>query len=298
MAYGDRVGKDGRLVNALKVRLQTPEEYSGKKLTDMTLAEVLKFQRYRNSTSNSTGAVGKYQFMQQTLFGKDGKGGLVKDLNLDMNQKFTPQVQEMLQKRLYDRNVASLTNQGIDATPGNIAMAQYIGAAGSGAVYKAIKSGEGNLTVQQAIVKHLGQGYDPVRVGAGGQLINKELGELKSGDFPRIMAEREARGRRKDANMPAAPAAKPSEVPPSPRQPGMQVSESTWLAMQAKDEMNYNRNSTLTKRLLGGMWGNMNKGATQKSPMGTPAPALAGAGVVDTDFMKLLLDKQWGTPHK
>ena len=71
----------------------------------MTLTEVQAFQAARDKINNGSSAVGKYQFMPSTLFGRtDKKGnhipGLVDQLGLSMDTKFTGPIQEQLQELL------------------------------------------------------------------------------------------------------------------------------------------------------------------------------------------------------
>jgi hypothetical protein len=80
------------------LNLKTPEEFSGKKLTEMTLTEVKAFGEYRSQGGAGAGAVGKYQFMPSTLFGRtDKKGvfhqGLVQKLKKPMGAKFNKELQ-------------------------------------------------------------------------------------------------------------------------------------------------------------------------------------------------------------
>jgi hypothetical protein len=47
--------------------LISPEKFNGKNLSDMSIAEVQAFQAARNKQSAGSSAVGKYQFMPDTL---------------------------------------------------------------------------------------------------------------------------------------------------------------------------------------------------------------------------------------
>jgi hypothetical protein len=179
VAFGDRENpKTGKITNRLQ--LKTAEEFSGKKLSDMTLEEVKKFQEYRNKTKSNTGAVGKYQFIQSTLFGKNGQGGLVQKLGLSMDTKFSPQVQDKLNETFFQDNMAILKSKGVPITPGNAYMAHYIGAGGAAVVYQAAQKGQ-DITVAQALVN---AGLpDP-------STQNEELKRIKVKDFEFVLQER------------------------------------------------------------------------------------------------------------
>lgn len=183
ITYGDRTQK-GKLINVSGQK--TPEEFLGKKLTDFTLAEVQQFQRYRESTKMGTSAVGKYQFMPNTLFGRTSRGkfypGLVQQLGLSMNEKFSGPIQEKLYELLHSKDVAALKAAGVPVTPGNEYMAHYIGAAGTAAVHRALKTNP-NMTVAE-VMKN--SGYP---VGN-----NKELYEIKIKDFESILEKRLKKG--------------------------------------------------------------------------------------------------------
>ena len=165
------------------LNLKTPEEFSGKKLTEMTLEEVKAFGEYRSRDGAGAGAVGKYQFMPSTLFGrKDSKGvfrpGLVQQLKKPMSAKFDKNLQDELQELLHSQDVATLKQLGVPITPGYEYMAHYIGAAGAAAVYRSIQAGE-NKKVSQVLID---AGYP---VGN-----NAELYELKATEFEKILEGR------------------------------------------------------------------------------------------------------------
>lgn len=132
--------------------VKSPEEYSGKKLVDMTLNEVRDYQNYRNAVSPNSNAVGAYQFVQSTLFGtKDRPGGLVQRLGLSMDQKFDKKTQDDLATVLYGGNTAFLQKNGVEITPASQYMAWYLGAGHAVKVYNAIKEGKGDKLVIDVI---------------------------------------------------------------------------------------------------------------------------------------------------
>ena len=140
LAFGDAPQKDGTIVNVLgksknfpqlagKI-IMTPQDFSGKPLTEMTLAEVLAFQDYRNREAPNTNALGKYGFMRSTLFGNNGKSGLVGQLKLPMDTIFNAETQELLQATMRKGNAAALEKQGVSATDANLNLANMVGAGG------------------------------------------------------------------------------------------------------------------------------------------------------------------------
>ena len=78
-------------------------------LVNKTLREVLQIQKqmlaHPDNTFNSS-AVGRYQIVGSTLGGKnfDGQGGLIRNLGLDMNERFTPELQDRLALELIREN--------------------------------------------------------------------------------------------------------------------------------------------------------------------------------------------------
>jgi len=168
----------------------SPEKRFGKKLTDLTLEEVDMLGKERNKISPSTSAMGKYQFMNSTLFGqfkkdKTGKDyfapGLVQQSKLDLKTtKFTPEVQEKFFNMLHEQDLATLRRLGVPTTPGYEYMAHYIGAGGAKAIYDRKDS---DMTVQQALLD--AKLPNPVH----GE-TNKELATIKASGFEGILAGR------------------------------------------------------------------------------------------------------------
>ena len=180
IAFGDRINnKTKKIYNILK--LPTAEEFSGgKKLSDMTLTEVQAFQAARDKINNGSSAVGKYQFMPNTLFGSPGKPGLVQELKLPMDTKFDANTQEQLQDLFLRGNKGILEKAGIKGTLGNLYMAHYVGPGGAIAVNKAAAAGK-DMTVADAIIQ---AGYhDPSK-------NNPELSKIKVKDFEGVLEGR------------------------------------------------------------------------------------------------------------
>ena len=187
ITFGDKVDKKG---NVIAGKNMSPEKRFGKKLTDLTLEEVDMLGKERNKISPSTSAMGKYQFMNSTLFGqfkkdKTGKDyfapGLVQQSKLDpKTTKFTPEVQEKFFNMLHEQDLATLRRLGVPTTPGYEYMAHYIGAGGAKAIYDRKDS---DMTVQQALLD--AKLPNPVH----GE-TNKELATIKASGFEGILAGR------------------------------------------------------------------------------------------------------------
>ena len=170
VSFGDRELSpgSGRFTN-------TAKQLTGKSLTDMTLKEVQDYQL----TRGANGAVGKYQFMQTTLFGRQGKKGWIPGLvqqekDIDINTtRFTGDIQERLQKRFLEQNTAFLKSKNIPVTPGNQYMAHYVGTGGTQAVHEAIKN-DPNMIVADAMKA---KGYP---IGNNPDLYKHTVGNFES----------------------------------------------------------------------------------------------------------------------
>lgn len=154
VSFGDVYDpKTGTYVNRAKnkfgkpIKLVTPEQFSGgKKLSDMTVAEVMAFQAARNKQQPGSGSVGQYGFMPGTLKSQ------VAQLGIDPNTRFDANTQRLIQNNLYKQNAATLAKNNIPVTPLNMAMAQAVGAAGTTDVYRAINANP-NASVADVLAK-------------------------------------------------------------------------------------------------------------------------------------------------
>jgi hypothetical protein len=212
ITFGDKLDKNKNVIRGSNL---SPEKKFGKDLTELTLEEVDMLGKERNREKMNTSAMGKYQFMNSTLFGYKDKGGvfrpgLVQRLNLDMKTtKFTPEVQEKLYSVFRQDNLNTLQKLGVPITPGYEYMAHYLGAGGAKAIYDRRNT---DMTVQRALVD---AGLkDPVN-----GKVNEELTRLKAADFELILESRlkkhglepHAEGKSAPA-VPSAEATKP-EIP-------------------------------------------------------------------------------------
>lgn len=169
------VGESGGNYNTAFRRkgLTTPEQFSGKPLTEMTIGEVQQFQRQREGTLRGSGAVGKYQFIPSTL------AALVAAEGISKEEKFTPEVQDRLFNNLTSQNEDYLRSKGYEPTPERLYMAHRIGPAGTVAVLKAVKEGKGNKTVEE-IYRDAGFGeVNPDR----SRPVNPELSRIPASKF-------------------------------------------------------------------------------------------------------------------
>jgi hypothetical protein len=134
VAYGD-VDSRGKISNVNK--LPTAEDWSErtlgvrKKLSDMSVSEIMRFQRERPEGQN---AVGAYQFVPATL------EALIKKEGISPNQKFDKATQDKLNAALMLENGKSLQRNGIVPDKVNIYMAHRLGAPATISLYKEVKN--------------------------------------------------------------------------------------------------------------------------------------------------------------
>ena len=143
LSFGDKPQRDGSIKNVLGSsknfpslagkQIKTPEEYSGKPLTSMTLAEVKQFQDYRQQVAPNTNAVGRYGFMRSVLFGRNG---LVEQSKLPMDTVFSPEIQEKLQSSMRQQNAGRLAQLKVPPTDVNLHLANMVGADGVAAMLR------------------------------------------------------------------------------------------------------------------------------------------------------------------
>ena len=114
----------------------------GKKLTDLSINEVLM---YTEARGGNKGAVGKYQFIPTTLRGLVSKAS---GYAIHFQTKFTPQVQDTLYGIFSQSNVKVLKANGIVVTPENIHLAHAVGAQGAVTL---IKHPDQNANIQDVL---------------------------------------------------------------------------------------------------------------------------------------------------
>ena len=165
--YGKYIKDDvtGKLVpNPKFIKQPTAEEFSEqylgkrKKLTEFTLAEVLKFQKERDRINPGQAAIGAYQFMPNTLFGSELLGGAKKGekgyapgilagTGLSMDTLLNEKTQDILALELMKENAAYFERNNIPVTPANLGMAWGIGAHNVPKILKAEREGTANRSM-------------------------------------------------------------------------------------------------------------------------------------------------------
>jgi hypothetical protein len=157
----------GKIIpNPKFIRQPTAEEFSEqflgkrKKLTEFTLAEVLKFQLEKDRINYGQAAMGAFQFMPSTLFGTEltggpkkgqkgyGEGILVRT-GLSMDTLFNEKTQDILAVELMKGNAAYFERNKIPVTPANLGMAWGIGAHNVPKILQAEREGTANRSMVQ-----------------------------------------------------------------------------------------------------------------------------------------------------
>ena len=182
ITFGDRVDpKTGKIFNPSK--LITPEQFSGKPLSEMTIAEVYAFQKERNSQSEGSGAVGQYQFMPSTL------KAYVEKLGIKPTEKFDAAMQQKLQNALLQDSKNTLLKAKISPTAENMYMAHYIGAGGAIAVHKAIKDSPNASVADVLVAQRLSRNPKLNPKDEKQKLVkhNPELAKTSVSDFEALM---------------------------------------------------------------------------------------------------------------
>jgi LysM repeat protein len=159
IAYGDRV-KDGNIVSTVKANrgsdkgkpLFTAEQWSeqnlggAKKLSDMTVDEVMRFQKYRSDNHSNANAVGAYQFVGNTL------ANVVKNTGIDpKTTKFDLATQNKLLQELTKENARVLKRNGIVPDKVNLYMAHAVGGRGALDIYDNLRQNP-NKTVIDSLM--------------------------------------------------------------------------------------------------------------------------------------------------
>jgi len=120
-----------------------PRTIAGKKLTEMTIEEALRFSRSRPLNQ---GAIGRYGFMPSTLEGRtDPKGkhipGIIELSGLKMSDPFDEKNQDLMFDVLTEQNRTVLKQQITEPTMIDLSISNAVGAGGYLELLKAEKSG-------------------------------------------------------------------------------------------------------------------------------------------------------------
>ena len=95
---------------------------SSAELTNMTLAEVMDYQRGMIGQGHMSSAVGKYQFLRNTL------NNVAQQMGLDpATTKFTPEVQEQMQSYLAQQNATILRRRNLPTSAPNLYLMHNLG---------------------------------------------------------------------------------------------------------------------------------------------------------------------------
>jgi LysM repeat protein len=159
ISYGDVV-RNGQIVSTIKANkgpdkgkpLLTAEQWSkqnlgdSKKLSDMTIDEVMRFQKYRSDNHTSANAVGAYQFVGRTLEDK------IKSAGIDpKTTKFDQATQDILLNELTKENASVLKRNGIIPDKVNLYMAHAVGGRGAVDIYDNLRQNP-NKTVIDSLM--------------------------------------------------------------------------------------------------------------------------------------------------
>jgi LysM repeat protein len=148
IAFGDVV-QNGQIVNIVKANkgpnvgapLLTAEQWSkenlggAKKLSDMSVDEVMRFQKYRSDNHSNANAVGAYQFVGSTLANLARKAGID-----PKTTKFDQATQNRLLQELTNENASVLKNNGIVPDKVNLYMAHAVGGRGAVDIYDGVRN--------------------------------------------------------------------------------------------------------------------------------------------------------------
>ena len=148
IAFGDVV-RNGQIVNTVKANkgpnvgapLLTAEQWSkqnlggAKKLSDMSVDEVMRFQKYRSENHSNANAVGAYQFVGSTLENLAIKAGID-----PKTTKFDQATQNRLLQELTKENASVLKRNGIVPDKVNLYMAHAVGGRGAVDIYDGVRN--------------------------------------------------------------------------------------------------------------------------------------------------------------
>jgi hypothetical protein len=110
------------------VDITTGKQYD-KKLTDMTIPEVIELGRRRNAQLDGGGAAGKYQFEPNTLYDEGRKDGLAPQTFGPnwRNERFSLENQEKLMEFLTAQNIARLEKAGVPVSDQSLYAMHFTG---------------------------------------------------------------------------------------------------------------------------------------------------------------------------
>ena len=198
IAFGDVV-RNGKIVNDVIADkgpnrgkpLLTAEQWSSrnlggtKKLSDMSVDEVMRFQKYRSENHSNANAVGAYQFVGSTL------ENLAKNAGIDpKTTKFDQATQNRLLQELTKENASVLKSNGIVPDKVNLYMAHTVGGRGALDIYDNLRQNP-NKTVIDSLMdgwksRNPNDSRDPAKVEAKRKQLlagNPHFRDMKVGEY-------------------------------------------------------------------------------------------------------------------
>lgn len=200
IAFGDRV-RNGQIVSTVKGNIKdspgfgkpllTAEQWSkqnlgdAKKLSDMTVDEVMRFQKYRSENHSNASAVGAYQFVGSTLENIAKKAGID-----PKTTKFDQATQNRLLQELTKENASALKSNGIVPDKVNLYMAHAVGGRGALDIYDNLRQNP-NKTVIDSLMdgwksRNPNDSRDPAKVEAKRKQLlagNPHFRDMKVGEY-------------------------------------------------------------------------------------------------------------------
>lgn len=122
-------GYDAVFGSSTKKQVEEYKKTTGKKVSEMTIEEAIKFGKSRGA---NRGALGKYQFMPTTL-----TEALLKSAGLKMTDMFNPENQDKIFAAYNKMNAAALKQLGIEPNATNMHLAHILGPKGAAKVLSA-----------------------------------------------------------------------------------------------------------------------------------------------------------------
>lgn len=122
-------GYDAVFGSSTKKQVEEYSKKTGKKVSQMTIEEAIKFGKSRGA---NRGALGKYQFMPTTL-----TEALIKSAGLKMTDMFSPENQDKLFAAYNKMNAAALKQLGIEPNAANMHLAHILGPKGAAKILNA-----------------------------------------------------------------------------------------------------------------------------------------------------------------
>lgn len=200
LAFGDEV-RNGQIVSIVKGNIKnspgfgkpllTAEQWSkqnlgdAKKLSDMTVDEVMRFQKYRSENHSNANAVGAYQFVGSTLENIAKKSGID-----PKTTKFDQATQNRLLQELTKENANVLKSNGIVPDKVNLYMAHAVGGRGAVDIYDGVRNDPNKAVIDTLMdawkSRNKNDAKDPAKVEARRRQLlagNPHFRDMKVGEY-------------------------------------------------------------------------------------------------------------------